>query len=55
MNLARRDPQLVRLFADELALPLDMWLVMHEDLRASLRVRRLFDHLVAALEDYARG
>lgn len=55
VNLARRDPQLVRLFADELALPLDTWLVMHEDLRASLRVRRLFDHLVAALEDYARG
>ena len=55
VNLARRDPALVRLFAAELALPLDMWIVMHEDLRPTLRVRRLFDHLVMALEGYARG
>jgi len=55
VNLARRDPALVRLFAAELALPLDMWIVMREDLRPTLRVRRLFDHLVMALEGYARG
>jgi DNA-binding transcriptional LysR family regulator len=55
VNLARRDPHLVRLFAEELSLPLPTWVVMHEDLRQSLRVRRLFAHLVEALEAYVRG
>jgi hypothetical protein len=32
-----------------------MWLVMHEDLRASRRVRLLFDHLAPELQRYARG
>ncbi|MDG2536068.1 LysR family transcriptional regulator [Dyella jiangningensis] len=54
-NLARRDPQLVRLLPDQLSLPLETWVVMHEDLRLSLRVRRLFDHLVEGLDRYARG
>ncbi|QNK02450.1 LysR family transcriptional regulator [Dyella telluris] len=54
-NLARRDPLLVRLFPVELSLSLETWVVMHEDLRPSLRVRRLFDHLAEALERYTRG
>jgi len=55
VNLARRDPQLVRLFPVELSLPMETWVVMHEDLRPSLRVRRLFDHLAGALAQYAQG
>lgn len=55
VNLARRDPQLVRLLASELSLSLETWVVMHEDLRQSLRVRRLFEHLAESLEAYARG
>ncbi|RAO77388.1 LysR family transcriptional regulator [Dyella jiangningensis] len=55
VNLARRDPQLVRLLPDPLSLALETWVVMHEDLRQSLRVRRLFDHLAEALEAYVRG
>jgi len=55
IGLARRDPQLVRLLPDLLSLPLETWVVMHEDLRQSLRVRRLFDHLAEALADYARS
>ncbi|WP_130619940.1 LysR family transcriptional regulator [Dyella amyloliquefaciens] len=55
VNLARRDPQLVRLLAEELSMPLPTWVVMHEDLRQSLRVRRLFAHLVEALEAYVSG
>lgn len=55
VGLARRDPQLVRLLADELSLSLDTWVVMHEDLRQSLRVRRLFEHLAESLQAYARG
>lgn len=55
VNLMRRDPLLVRLFPMEVSLGLETWVVMHEDLRPSLRVRRLFDHLAAALELYARA
>ncbi len=53
--LARRDPQLVRLLAEEVSIPMDTWVVMHEDLRQSVRVRRLFDHLADALLDYVRS
>jgi len=37
----------------KLATPLDLWVVMHEDLRSSARVRVIFDHLVLRLEAYA--
>lgn len=53
VNLATRDAQLVRLFPAEVSLALETWVVMHEDLRPSLRVRRLFDHLALALESYS--
>lgn len=36
-----------------LAYPLDLWVVMHEDLRALRRVRVVFDHLVEHLSAYA--
>jgi len=32
-----------------------MWLVMHEDLRATPRIRLLFDALAVGLADYLRG
>jgi DNA-binding transcriptional LysR family regulator len=51
-NLARDDPRLVRLLPDALSVPLDTWVVMHEDLRPNLGVRRLFEHLAGALETY---
>jgi len=34
--------------------PLEAWIVMHEDLRAQRRVRLVFDHLVNAIGTYAR-
>jgi hypothetical protein len=34
---------------------LDMWVVMHEDMRSVPRVRRLFDHLVPALSAFLRA
>lgn len=55
VGLARRNPQLVRLLPEAVSLPLETWVVMHEDLRQSLRVRRLFDHLAEALGGYAKG
>ncbi len=51
LALARRDPELVHLFP-EYAPQLPVWLVMHEDLRTSRRVRELFDYLVPALGEY---
>ena len=32
---------------------MEMWVVMHEDLKSSRRMRLMFDHLVEALSAYA--
>ncbi len=50
--IARRDRNLVHVLPKALALDLETWLVMHEDLRANRRTRLLFDHLVQTLETY---
>jgi len=52
--IAAREPELVRVMPDRVRLELEMWLAMHEDLRASRRVRLMFDHLVEGLSDYVR-
>ncbi|NWH08110.1 MAG: LysR family transcriptional regulator [Alphaproteobacteria bacterium] len=52
--LARREPRLTRLFTKEAAFPLETWITMHEDLRASRRMRVVFDHLCEALAGYVR-
>ncbi|MBN9020779.1 MAG: LysR family transcriptional regulator, partial [Rhizobiales bacterium] len=53
LGIARRDPDLVRVLADDLAIDLDVWIVMHEDLRAIRRMRLMFDHLAEHLAAYA--
>jgi DNA-binding transcriptional LysR family regulator len=50
--LAAREPSLVAVLPAAFGFELGMWLVMHEDLRASRRVRLLFDHLARSLADY---
>jgi DNA-binding transcriptional LysR family regulator len=52
--LAARDPTLARILPEAFSHPLDTWVVMHEDLRASAPVRAVFDALVAGLKDYLR-
>ncbi|WP_342362265.1 LysR family transcriptional regulator [Terrarubrum flagellatum] len=47
--IARRDPALVRILADAFTIPLETWIVMHENLRSSARCRAAFDALVAGL------
>lgn len=47
--IAARDPRLVRVLANEQTIPLETWLVMHEDLRNSARCRVAFDALVEGL------
>lgn len=53
--LARRNPDLVQVLADEFALRLDTWIVMHEDLKSSPRCRTVFDALVDGFKAYLRG
>jgi DNA-binding transcriptional LysR family regulator len=52
LGLARRDPNLSRVLAEEFAVKLETWLVMHEDLRGSPGVRAVFDHLAQGLIAY---
>ncbi len=52
VGLAARDPHLVRLLAADCVLPMDTWIAMHEDLRASPRCAVTFAALVTGLGDY---
>ena len=52
VGIARRDPDLIRVAEDAFAEPLETWLVMHEDLRASARLRAVYDHLAGGLTAY---
>ena len=51
-GIARRDPNLVPVLTDAFAFDLEVWVVMHEDLKASRRMRLMFDHLVDGLGRY---
>ncbi len=48
--IARADPNLVAILQDEFSFDLEVWVVMHEDLKSSRRMRLLFDHLVGGAE-----
>jgi hypothetical protein len=54
-GIARRTPELVPVLPGAARFALEMWLVMHEDLKATARVRLLFDALAAGLADYLSG
>lgn len=49
----QRKPALVAVLPEAFAVALEMWLVMHSDLRGVRRVRLLFQHLAEALSSYA--
>ncbi len=49
------DPSLVAVLPDVVLHRFETWLVTHEDLRKAPRVAVVFDHLVEAFTDYARG
>jgi DNA-binding transcriptional LysR family regulator len=53
-NIARRTPELVAVLPSAFHYALEVWLVMHEDLKATRRVRLLFDHLAVGLTDYVK-
>jgi len=52
--LAERD-RLVPVLPDRIGFELGIWLVMHRDLKASRRMRLMFDHLAAHLQAYTKG
>jgi DNA-binding transcriptional LysR family regulator len=53
LGIARRHKDLVPLLHAEFTIPMEVWLVMHRDLRTSRRIRLTFDHLAAELTGYA--
>lgn len=52
LPLARREPALERVLADQFTWPLETWVAMHEDLRQNTACRVVFDALVAGLTRY---
>ena len=54
-SIARRHVELVPVLARTIRFELDVWVVMHEDMRATARVRLLFDHLAAELSAFLRA
>jgi DNA-binding transcriptional LysR family regulator len=54
-GIGRRTADLVPIFPKQIGFTLEMWLALHEDLRASRRLRLMMDHLGAGLADYVRS
>jgi DNA-binding transcriptional LysR family regulator len=52
LGIARRDANLVQVLPGVM-FDMEIWVVMHEDLKASRRMKLMFDHLVVELGDYA--
>ena len=48
-HIHQRYPALIRVLSDIVDLPLDLWIVMHEDLKRSRRCRVAFDNLMGGL------
>jgi DNA-binding transcriptional LysR family regulator len=53
--VARCTPELVPVLPNAFQTTLEVWLVMHRDLKTAPRVRLLFDWLAAGLTDYVKG
>ncbi len=51
-QLAARDRNMVPILHEAFQIPMEMWLVMHENLRGSHRIRLLYDHLATHLTQY---
>ncbi|MGO9675053.1 MAG: LysR family transcriptional regulator [Methylocella sp.] len=54
-NLAARTPELAPVLPKAVQFTLEVWLAMHEDLKSTVRVRLLFDHLAIGLAAYVRS
>ena len=54
-QLAARDRALAPVLHQAIRIPLEMWLVMHEDLRTVRRIRLIYDLLAEGLTAYVKG
>jgi DNA-binding transcriptional LysR family regulator len=54
LGIARRDPTLVPVLQDQLRFQLELWVVMHENLRKVLKIQLMFDHLVTELSKFVK-
>jgi DNA-binding transcriptional LysR family regulator len=52
-GIARRDPDLLPLLAKQFKVDMEVWIVMHNDLKRISRMRAMFDHLCGNLAQYA--
>jgi len=52
---AKRTPELERLFAQEFAVPLEIWLVAQQDVADTPRVRAMWDTLAQGLTAFVKG
>ena len=55
VQLARRDPNLLRVLEKTFKFKREMWLAMHRDSRVTRRIRLLFEHLASELTAYVKG
>jgi DNA-binding transcriptional LysR family regulator len=51
-QIAARDPELVPILQGQFGFDLEVWVVMHEDLKTDRRMRLMFDHLAAGVKAY---
>jgi DNA-binding transcriptional LysR family regulator len=52
-GIARRDPDLLPLLSKQFKVELEIWIVMHNELKRISRMRLMFDHLALNLAQYA--
>ena len=52
-GIARRDPNLLPLLGKQFKLDMEIWIVMHNDLKGVSRMRLMFDHLALELARFA--
>lgn len=54
INIATRTPELLPVLPEALQFSLEIWIAMHEDQKATRRIRLLFDHLADGLVAFFR-
>jgi DNA-binding transcriptional LysR family regulator len=55
LNTARRNTELIRVLEKTFTFTREMWLVMHEDAKATRRIRLLFSHMAEGLTAYVKA
>jgi DNA-binding transcriptional LysR family regulator len=53
-GIARRDPNLLPLLSKQFKVDMEIWIVMHNDLKRISRMRLMFDHLAISLAQFAQ-